>query len=75
VVGIPDVHGNVKPEAWVVLRGGISPSDALGDELMAHCKNHLAPYKFPRSVHFVVELPKTATGKIQRYLLRSLTEP
>jgi benzoate-CoA ligase family protein len=70
VAGIPDASGNVKPEAWVVLRDGVAPSDRLADELMAHCKHHLAPYKFPRQVHFVAELPKTATGKIQRYLLR-----
>jgi acyl-coenzyme A synthetase/AMP-(fatty) acid ligase len=41
---------------------------------MLHCKGHLAPYKFPRRVHFTAELPKTATGKIQRYLLRR-TDP
>ncbi len=70
VVGIPDASGNIKPEAWVVLRNGIAASDRLADELMAHCKGHLAPYKFPRHVHFTAELPKTATGKIQRYLLR-----
>jgi benzoate-CoA ligase family protein len=72
VVGVPDAHGNIKPEAWVVLRDGIAPSAELADQLMAHCKNHLAPYKFPRRVHFTAELPKTATGKIQRYLLRTL---
>jgi benzoate-CoA ligase family protein len=71
VVGIPDASGLIKPEAWVVLRDGVLPSDALGSELMAHCKQHLAPYKFPRRVHFASELPKTATGKIQRYRLRS----
>jgi benzoate-CoA ligase family protein len=71
VVGIPDEHGNIKPEAWVVLRTGVTPSDDLAAELMAHCKSHLAPYKFPRRVHFAAELPRTATGKIQRYLLRS----
>jgi len=70
VVGIADEHGNIKPEAWIVLRTGVSPSDQLTDALMLHCKNHLAPYKFPRHVHFIAELPKTATGKIQRYLLR-----
>jgi benzoate-CoA ligase family protein len=70
VVGIPDASGNIKPEAWVVLRAAISPSESLADELMVHCKRHLAPYKFPRHVHFVPELPKTATGKIQRYALR-----
>jgi benzoate-CoA ligase family protein len=74
VAGIPDVHGNIKPEAWVVLKTGIAPSDGLADELMKHCKAHLAPYKFPRRVHFTSELPKTATGKIQRYRLRTRTE-
>jgi len=70
VVGRPDPNGLVKPEAWVVLRDGVSASDRLAEELMAHCKNHLAPYKFPRGIHFLKELPKTATGKIQRYRLR-----
>ena len=71
VAGVPDASGNIKPEAWIVLRGGAVPSDALIEALMLHCKHHLAPYKFPRQVHFVVELPKTATGKVQRYLLRT----
>jgi len=73
VVGIPDASGNIKPEAWIVLRTGTTPADhpALADELIAHCKRHLAPYKFPRRVHFVTELPRTATGKVQRYLLRA----
>jgi benzoate-CoA ligase family protein len=70
VVGRPDGNGLVKPEAWVVLREGVPPAEALAAELMAHCKDHLAPYKFPRGIHFVEELPKTATGKIQRYRLR-----
>ncbi len=70
VVGRPDANGLVKPEAWVVLRDGITAAGRLADELMAHCKDHLAPYKFPRRIHFVEELPKTATGKIQRYRLR-----
>jgi acyl-coenzyme A synthetase/AMP-(fatty) acid ligase len=70
VAGIPDAHGILKPEAWVVLRDGVAPSDQLADALMIHCKSHLAPYKFPRRVHFVDELPRTATGKVQRYLLR-----
>ncbi|MFL5393124.1 MAG: benzoate-CoA ligase family protein [Myxococcales bacterium] len=71
VVGIPDASGLVKPEAWIVLKAGSEPSDDLARELMAHCKTHLAPYKFPRQVHFTAELPKTATGKIQRYRLRA----
>ena len=75
VVGIPDASGNIKPEAWIVLRAGAAADDAMADALMAHCKHHLAPYKFPRRVHFVAELPKTATGKIQRFVLRAPVEP
>ncbi|HET9596884.1 MAG TPA: benzoate-CoA ligase family protein [Anaeromyxobacteraceae bacterium] len=71
VVGLPDASGLVKPEAWVVVRGGASPSEQLAEELTMHCKGHLAPYKYPRQIHFVAELPKTATGKIQRYRLRA----
>jgi acyl-coenzyme A synthetase/AMP-(fatty) acid ligase len=67
VIGVPDAAGLVKPEAWVVLRQGAMQTAALADELMQHCKRNLAPYKFPRRVHFVGELPKTATGKIQRF--------
>jgi benzoate-CoA ligase family protein len=70
VVGAPDASGLVKPEAYVVLKEGIDASEALASELMLHCKAHLAPYKFPRLIHFVLELPKTATGKIQRFRLR-----
>ena len=70
VVGRPDGDGLVKPEAWVVLRQGVRPSPALAEELAVHCKGHLAPYKYPRQVHFVEELPRTATGKVQRYRLR-----
>jgi benzoate-CoA ligase family protein len=70
VVGHPDEAGLVKPEAWVVLREGAAPSPALAEELMLHCKSRLAPYKYPRQIHFVADLPKTATGKIQRFRLR-----
>jgi benzoate-CoA ligase family protein len=74
VIGVPDAAGLVKPEAFVVLREDATASEALADELMLHCKSHLAPYKFPRRIHFVPELPKTATGKIQRFRLRQLAE-
>ena len=50
--------------------GGLIDSDALADALRAHVKARLAPYKYPRWVDFVAELPKTATGKIQRFKLR-----
>jgi benzoate-CoA ligase len=55
----------------VVLKGGRSPSDALAEELRQHVKSQLAPYKYPRWIEFIDELPKTATGKIQRFKLRA----
>lgn len=71
VVGRVDREDLVKPEAFVVLGEGQAGSEALAAELMDFCRNGLAPYKYPRWVNFVTELPKTATGKIQRFLLRS----
>ncbi|WP_431858287.1 AMP-binding enzyme, partial [Azospirillum sp.] len=73
VIGAPDDAGLVKPEAWVVLRDSVRASESVADELMQHCKAGLAPYKFPRRIHFVQDLPKTATGKIQRFRLRQMT--
>jgi acyl-coenzyme A synthetase/AMP-(fatty) acid ligase len=63
VVGRIDQEGLIKPEAFVVLKDGQAGSTEF-------CKNGLAPYKYPRWINFVTELPKTATGKIQRFLLR-----
>jgi len=71
VVGKADDDGLIKPLAFVVLKPGLSPSPGLADELKLHVKSKLAPYKYPRWVEFVDELPKTATGKIQRFKLRS----
>jgi benzoate-CoA ligase len=71
VIGRPDADGLVKPMAYVVLKAGRQRSDALAEELRQHVKLHLAPYKFPRWVEFLDELPKTATGKIQRFKLRA----
>jgi len=71
VVGRADAEGLTKPEAWIVLNDEARPTEALEDELRTFCKTKLAPYKFPRRFHFVDNLPKTATGKIQRYRLRS----
>ena len=72
VVGRADADGLIKPHATVVLKEGFTPSDALADELKQHVKTTLVPHKYPRWVVFVPELPKTATGKIQRYKLREL---
>ncbi|MCZ6590965.1 MAG: benzoate-CoA ligase family protein [Alphaproteobacteria bacterium] len=70
IVGRPDDDEMIKPEAFVILTDPGDASDAFADELRAHCKSALAPYKYPRWFNFVEELPKTATGKIQRFKLR-----
>jgi benzoate-CoA ligase len=68
VVGMEDAEHLIKPKAFVVLKPGASLTE---DELKLHVKSKLAPFKYPRWVEFVDELPKTATGKIQRFKLRS----
>ncbi len=70
VVGRADADGLVKPQAFIVLKPGQDGGSSLTDALMARCKQSLAPYKYPRWVEYVSELPKTATGKIQRFKLR-----
>ena len=67
VVGAADDDKLIKPKAYVVLKAGASAS---AEDLQQHVKAHLAPYKYPRWIEFVAELPKTATGKIQRFKLR-----
>jgi benzoate-CoA ligase len=71
VIGREDADRLVKPMAYVVLKAGKPRSEALAEELRQHVKLQLAPYKFPRWVEFLDELPKTATGKIQRFKLRA----
>ena len=61
----------IKPEAFVVLNDAGDESDALKKGLLEHCKTGLARYKYPRWFNFLDDLPKTATGKIQRFRLRS----
>ena len=70
VVGRTDDEGLVKPEAHVVLNEPSDADESLAGELAAYCKDGLARYKYPRWIHFVDELPKTATGKIRRFQLR-----
>jgi 2-aminobenzoate-CoA ligase len=53
-----------------VLAPGHAPSEALVGQLQDHVKRELAPYKYPRAIEFVERLPRTETGKIQRYVLR-----
>ena len=70
VVGAKDESDLVKPKAFVVLSEDHERTDALAEELIAYCVEKMAAYKRPRWVVFVDELPKTATGKIQRFKLR-----
>jgi benzoate-CoA ligase len=72
VVGKEDADRLVKPIAFVVLAKGVTPSEALAAELKGFIKSRLAPYKYPRWIEFVDDLPKTATGKVQRFKLREL---
>ncbi|MBS0443785.1 MAG: benzoate-CoA ligase family protein [Proteobacteria bacterium] len=71
VIGVPDAEGLTKTKAFVVLKAGAEATDA---ELKAFVKDKLAPYKYPRQIAFVADLPKTATGKIQRFKLRELEQ-
>ena len=68
--GVTDADELVKPKAFVVLRPGQQWHDGMAAELQAFIKSRLAPYKYPRQIECVPELPKTATGKIQRFRLR-----
>jgi len=70
VVGAKDEQGLVKPKAYVVLREGYTPSEELAEELKKWVLDRLAKFKYPRWVEFIPELPKSATGKIQRFKLR-----
>lgn len=70
VVAFPDRTRGFIAKAFVVLRDGQLPSEELVAELQEHVKRELAPYKYPRAVEFLERLPRTETGKIQRYILR-----
>jgi benzoate-CoA ligase len=67
VIGVESEEGLTKTKAFVVLKPGQAVDEPA---LKAFMKEHLAPYKYARSIEFLAELPKTATGKIQRFKLR-----
>jgi benzoate-CoA ligase len=71
VVAWPDQDRLIKPKAFVVLKVPAAASDKTAQALQDHCRLKLAPYKYPRWIEFRSELPKTATGKIQRFKLRA----
>ncbi|MBL7154002.1 MAG: benzoate-CoA ligase family protein [Phycisphaerae bacterium] len=74
VVGVPDKEGLIKPRAYVVLKDKNAASDELVKELQTFVKTTTQPHKYPRTIIFVDELPKTATGKIKRYKLREMAQ-
>ena len=70
VVGVPDEERGQLIKAWIVLRPGHTGDAALAKTLQDHVKALIAPYKYPRAVEFVTALPRTETGKLQRFRLR-----
>jgi acyl-coenzyme A synthetase/AMP-(fatty) acid ligase len=71
VVGAFDDQGSPKPRHTWCFESGVEAGAALAAALQQHVKDRLAHFKYPRWIEFVPELPKTATGKIQRFKLRS----
>ena len=74
VTGVPDEERGQLVKAYVVLRAGYEPDDAMVKLLQEFVKQSVAPYKYPRAVRFVGALPRTSTGKLQRFRLRELDE-
>src|SRR6266852_3537591 len=70
VIGVPDALRGQVVKAFIVLRSGFSGGEKMVDQLQEFVKQELAPYKYPRQIEFVSELPHTPTGKIQRFRLR-----
>ena len=70
VVGVPDEERGQVVKAFVVLREGHEPGPTLVKQLQDHVKREIAPHKYPRQIEFVGALPRTATGKLQRFRLR-----
>jgi 2-aminobenzoate-CoA ligase len=72
VVGLPDESRGQLVTAFVVLRDGVAGDEVVTAQLQDFVKQRIAPYKYPRRVVFVDQLPKTTTGKLQRFRLREL---
>jgi benzoate-CoA ligase len=70
LIGVVDENGLTRPKAFVVLKEPRRAGEAMAEELQQFVKSRLAPHKYPRLLEFIDELPKTATGKIQRFRLR-----
>lgn len=74
VIGVEDDYGLTKTQAYIVLRPGQPSNSDMALVLQNYVKSQLAPFKYPRHICFITDLPKTATGKIQRFRLRQLHE-
>jgi 2-aminobenzoate-CoA ligase len=72
VIGVPDEERGQIVKAFVVLRPGQAAGEAMASELQHFVKNTIAPYKYPRAVEFIDVLPRTQTGKLQRFKLHEL---
>src|SRR5690606_4918565 len=72
VIGAEDEERGQRVQAYIVLQKGAIQSDEMIKRLQDHVKQVIAPYKYPRRILFVEALPKTPTGKIQRYLLKTM---
>ncbi len=72
VIGKEDADGLIKPKAFIVLRNGYAADDGLLEALKGHVKDHAGPWKYPRWIAVTSDLPRTATGKLQRFKLREL---
>ena len=74
VVGAPDEARGMIVKAYVVVASGMTADAALATELQEHVKREIAPYKYPRAIEFVAQLPKTETGKLKRFTLRQMAQ-
>ena len=74
VIGVPDERIGQRIKAYVVLAPGFTGSAKLIEELQEYVKKTTAPYKYPREIEFVTELPKTVSGKIRRTELRAMAQ-
>src|SRR5262249_21164072 len=74
VVGSPDDARGMIVKAYVVLASSVEADDALATALQDHVKREIAPYKYPRAIEFVAQLPKTETGKLKRFALRQMAQ-
>jgi 2-aminobenzoate-CoA ligase len=74
VVGAPDEARGMIVKAYIVVASGIEADAELATALQEHVKREIAPYKYPRAIEFVAQLPKTETGKLRRFTLRQMAQ-